>query len=118
MPIKANAAISGKLTYSGTDNSDAGQIIHDGQAFSTSNGSASEVSGINLSVFNSNDPISLTPTGRFQYFDYDGKWILAPVSVPDDGVNEPKIFVIESDDGSEFILNLFMLIVIQVMKLK
>ena len=108
MPITANA-ISGALTYSGTNDSNVGQIINDG---TSKNGlTTSDVSGIDLELFNSDDPDNLTQKGSFVYFnngDTYNRPVLGPISETTGNVAvamPPEIFVIRSSDGSEFSFN-------------
>ena len=93
------------LTFISTDQTNIGQIIHDG------NNSSSEISDIELNIFNANKNDPTTAVGSFVYFndlsvvENGNQDSIVPIDVTSGSMtvtNPPDIIVIKSDDGSEF----------------
>ena len=87
-------AYSGTINFSGSDMSETGSIVIDGQSGSVS---ASDVADITIRIFGSTDKVS--STGKFIYLDFQN--VITPSDVP---TYQYNYIVIESSDGSDFSL--------------
>ena len=100
-------AQSGTLTFTGTNQTNIGQILHDGT-------NSNDISGIQFNIFGAlsqTDAASRTNTGSFTFWTSDGLSMSTDQVIPidvttgastEDENNLPQFIVIMSDDGSEF----------------
>lgn len=88
-------AISGTINFTGIDFSETGSVVTDGQ---TGDVIASDIPGIDIDIFGSNDKIN--PVGKFIYLDFQN--VITPSDVPTYTYN---YIVIKSRDGSNFSFN-------------
>jgi uncharacterized Zn ribbon protein len=92
----------------GVNGANIGSVVNDGTTVNDI--TVSDINDIKLNIFNTNDPINLTPTGSFVYFKDEfsnNNPVIVPISEkygnaqPGDK-DTPKIFVIKSSDSILF----------------